>query len=138
MFKMGLHDPFEYLKHKKGRESNCQFDSRPLKVANHPDFLACRWRVTYRWKALNEATTLLQTSPQSEVCTQSIKKWTTLNKWVTKLTQCNVLGTWNLIIKAHPPPWSKLFIQNSSILSDALQDCNNIICNSTHFDNFQG
>jgi hypothetical protein len=27
---------------KKGRESNWQFDSRPLKVRNWPDFLACR------------------------------------------------------------------------------------------------
>ncbi len=39
---------------KKGRESNWQFDSRPLKVENHPDFLLCRWRATYRWKALNK------------------------------------------------------------------------------------
>ncbi len=38
----------------KGRESNCQFDSRPLKVRNHHDFLVWRWCVTYRWKALNE------------------------------------------------------------------------------------
>jgi len=39
---------------KKGRESNWQFDSRPLKVRNRPDFLAFRWRVTYSWKALDE------------------------------------------------------------------------------------
>jgi hypothetical protein len=39
---------------KKGRESNCQFDSRPLKVKNRPDFLAFRRRATYRWKALDE------------------------------------------------------------------------------------
>jgi len=39
---------------KKGRESNWQFDSRPLKVGNHPDFLVCRWRATYHWKALDE------------------------------------------------------------------------------------
>ncbi len=39
---------------KKGWESNCQFDSRPLKVKNRPDFLACRWCVTYRSKALDE------------------------------------------------------------------------------------
>ncbi len=38
---------------KKGHESNCQFDSRPLKVRNHLDLLACRWRVIYRWKALD-------------------------------------------------------------------------------------
>jgi hypothetical protein len=38
----------------KGRESNWQFDSRPLKVNNRPDFLACKWRVTYRWKDLDK------------------------------------------------------------------------------------
>jgi hypothetical protein len=39
---------------KKGRESNWQFDSQPLKVRNHLDFLACKWRATYRWKAIDE------------------------------------------------------------------------------------
>jgi hypothetical protein len=38
---------------KKGRESNCQFDSQPLKVKNHPNFLAWRWHDTYRWKDLD-------------------------------------------------------------------------------------
>jgi hypothetical protein len=33
---------------KKGQKSNWQFDSRPLKVRNWPDFLVCRWRATYR------------------------------------------------------------------------------------------
>jgi hypothetical protein len=39
---------------KKGHESNWQFDSRPQKVRNRPDFCVWRWHVTYRWKALNE------------------------------------------------------------------------------------
>jgi len=39
---------------KKGQESNCQFDSQPLKVRNQPDFLVCRWCGTYRWKDLDE------------------------------------------------------------------------------------
>jgi hypothetical protein len=39
---------------KKGRESNWQFDFRPLKVRNRPNFLACRWRATYHWKNLNK------------------------------------------------------------------------------------
>jgi hypothetical protein len=39
---------------KKGRESNWQFDSRPLKVGNCSNFLAWRWCATYRWKYLNE------------------------------------------------------------------------------------
>ncbi len=37
---------------KKGRESNWQFDSRPRKVGNRPDSLACRWRATRCWKTL--------------------------------------------------------------------------------------
>jgi len=40
---------------KKGRESNCQFDSRPEKVKNRPDLLRCRQRATYRWKVLDES-----------------------------------------------------------------------------------
>jgi len=39
---------------KKGRESNCQFDSRPQKVEKRPDLLSCRGRATYRWIALDE------------------------------------------------------------------------------------
>jgi hypothetical protein len=39
---------------KKGRESNCQFDSRPLKVGNRPKILGCRERATYHWKGLDE------------------------------------------------------------------------------------
>jgi hypothetical protein len=38
----------------KGRESNCQFDSQPLKVRNRLDFLMCKWCTTYHWKALNK------------------------------------------------------------------------------------
>jgi len=39
---------------KKGRKSNWQFDSRPLKVGNRPNFLLFRWRATYCWKDLDE------------------------------------------------------------------------------------
>jgi hypothetical protein len=40
---------------KKARESNWQFDSRPLKVRNRPNVGACRWSVTCHWKALDES-----------------------------------------------------------------------------------
>jgi hypothetical protein len=40
---------------KKGRESNCQFDSWPLKVGNQPDPGACRWSATHRWKDLDKS-----------------------------------------------------------------------------------
>jgi hypothetical protein len=39
---------------KKGWESNCQFDSRPLKVGNRPESDVNRWSETWRWKALEE------------------------------------------------------------------------------------
>jgi hypothetical protein len=39
---------------KKSRESNWQFDSRPLKVENRSNPGVCRWSVTHRWKALEE------------------------------------------------------------------------------------
>jgi hypothetical protein len=55
---MGSHRPFDIWNtsygQKKGQESNWQFNSWPLKVWNWPDFHACKWRATYRWKALNE------------------------------------------------------------------------------------
>ncbi len=56
---------------KKGRESNWQFDSRPLKVDNQPNPGVCRWSVTHIGKLLKRATILLQTSSQSEVWTGS-------------------------------------------------------------------
>jgi len=40
---------------RRGRESNCQFDSRPEKVGNRPDLLGCKRRATYRWKSLDES-----------------------------------------------------------------------------------
>jgi hypothetical protein len=39
---------------KKGRESNWQFDSRPLKVRNRPLPNITLKRATWRWKALDE------------------------------------------------------------------------------------
>jgi hypothetical protein len=39
---------------KKGRESNWQFDFRPLKVGNWPDPGGCKWSATHCWKSLNE------------------------------------------------------------------------------------
>jgi hypothetical protein len=39
---------------KKGRESNWQLDSRPLKVSNRPNSFAYRWRAEYRWKDLKK------------------------------------------------------------------------------------
>jgi hypothetical protein len=40
---------------RKGRESNWQFDFRPLKVENQLDPNACRWIATHHWKNLDES-----------------------------------------------------------------------------------
>ncbi len=64
---------------KKGRESNWQFDSRPLKVGNRPDPGVCRGSATHRWKNhFSRAICLLQTSSQSEVWAKNydlVKSW---------------------------------------------------------------
>jgi len=39
----------------KGRESNWQFDFRPLKVGNRPDPDVCRRNATWGWKSLKES-----------------------------------------------------------------------------------
>jgi hypothetical protein len=40
---------------KKSRKSNWQFDYKPLKLDNRLDPDACRWSVTYCWKALDKS-----------------------------------------------------------------------------------
>jgi hypothetical protein len=40
---------------KKGRESNYQFDSRPLKVGNQPDPGVHKWNATHCWKDFKES-----------------------------------------------------------------------------------
>jgi hypothetical protein len=39
----------------KGRESNWQFDFRPLKVGNRPNPGACKWSAIHRWKDLKDS-----------------------------------------------------------------------------------
>jgi hypothetical protein len=56
MYKMGSHDPFEYLKHKLWPKEEpgvkLAFDSQSQKITNLPDFLTCKWLATYHWKFL--------------------------------------------------------------------------------------
>jgi hypothetical protein len=54
MFEMGV-THFDIWNTSYGQKKGWQFDFRPLKVKNRPDFLAFRWRVTHYWKALNES-----------------------------------------------------------------------------------
>jgi hypothetical protein len=59
---------------KKGRESNWQFDSRPLKVGNRPLADVCSGSATWRWKYLGRDTTLVQTSSQSKLRARSYER----------------------------------------------------------------
>jgi hypothetical protein len=52
---------------KKGQESNWQFDSRPLKAGNGYDPDVCRRSADGVKKLSRRATTLVETSPQSDV-----------------------------------------------------------------------
>jgi hypothetical protein len=58
---MGLHHPFEHLKHKlwpkegPGVKLASKPQTQPLKVRDRPDFLACKLRATYCSKALNNS-----------------------------------------------------------------------------------
>jgi hypothetical protein len=52
MSKMGSYDPFGHLKHKLWSKEAIWFST--TKVKNRPNFFAFKWRVTYRWKALNK------------------------------------------------------------------------------------
>jgi hypothetical protein len=56
MSKNGSHDPFGHLKHKLWPKERLgvKFDSRPLKVENHLDYLVCKWHATYHGKALDK------------------------------------------------------------------------------------
>jgi hypothetical protein len=38
--------------------NHCQFDSRPLKIKNRPNFLTCRWHATHFWKAFDKGYSL--------------------------------------------------------------------------------
>jgi len=59
MSKMVSHEPFGIYSpsygQKKGRESNWQFDSRPLKVGNRPLPDVCKRSATWCWKGLEES-----------------------------------------------------------------------------------
>jgi hypothetical protein len=82
---------------KKGRESICQFDSRPLKVRNRPDFLAYRWRAIKCWKALDEDYNFA-----SELI--SIKGLDT-KLWVSKVARVLILGILGLQLETPKTKW---------------------------------
>jgi hypothetical protein len=70
--------------HKKGRESNWQLDSWPLKVKNWPDFLTCRWCATYYWKALDKGYNFAW----DLIAIQGLHT----KLWATKVARVSILG----------------------------------------------
>jgi len=75
LFKVGSHYSFitydTSYGRKKGWESKCQFDFRPLKIRNCLELHACRRRAIYCWKALNKGYNFALTSFQLEGCTRN-------------------------------------------------------------------
>jgi hypothetical protein len=103
---------------KKGWESNCQFDSRPQKVKNRPNFLRCRWRATYRWKALDEVYNFVLDLSQSEVFTQSDgpPKLQESQLWEFRNSHLGFLGQ-NAIWVPVPWPGTKYIIRGKMVAS---------------------
>jgi len=69
--------------------SNCQFDFRhsdswPLRVRNRLDFLTCRWRVTYPWKAFDKGYNFV-------LDLTLIKGWNT-KLWASKVVKVPISG----------------------------------------------
>jgi len=56
-----------------------KFDFWPLKVENYPNFFACRWRATYRWKYFNDGYNF-------------VSKLTSIGGFHTKLWASKVIG----------------------------------------------
>ncbi len=91
MSKMGLHDSFGYLKHKLWPKEGSIIEL-PFKFRNRPNFLTCRWRATYCWKALDEGYNFF-------LKFTSIKCFHT-KLWATKVAIVPILGILGL------PIWS--------------------------------
>jgi hypothetical protein len=120
---------------KKSRESNWQFDSRPQRVGNRPDFHACRWSAIYRGKLSMRATTLLQTSSQSEVWVRGYgptnlqesnlgsfgtplwESWDKKAIWMGTLRKGAKNTIWGKVVASpEARPWWVLWIQSRSWL----------------------
>jgi len=82
---------------KKGRESNWQFDSRSLKVKNLPNFLVCRWCVTYRWKHLDKGYNFTLNFISIENLHAKL--------WAPKVLKVWVVGISKLLLKSPGTKW---------------------------------
>jgi hypothetical protein len=116
---------------KKGCESNCQFDSQPLKVGNQPDFLTFKWHATYRWKALDESYNftsdlILIRSLHAKYGSPKLQK---SQLWEFRDSHLGVLGQndiWVLIAKQNdiwvlvPWPGTKYIIKGKVVVSPKL------------------
>jgi hypothetical protein len=103
---------------KKGQDSNCQFDSRPLKVGNRPISLRAGDVPHTIEKLLTRNITLLQASPQSEVFTQNYgppKLWES-QFWEFQDSQMKVPGQ-NVIWVLAPWPGIEYIIREKVVAS---------------------
>jgi hypothetical protein len=82
---------------RKVRSQNWQFDSQPLKVRNRPDFLAWRWRATYRWKDFNKGYNI-------DLDLISIEGLHT-KLWASKIARVPTLGISRLLLGSLGTKW---------------------------------
>jgi hypothetical protein len=82
----------------KGRESNWQFDSRPLKVGNRPDLLVCKWHATYCWKVVNKGYNFALGLTSIEGLHAKL--------WASKVTKVPILGISRLLIGSPGTKWN--------------------------------
>jgi hypothetical protein len=99
---MGSHDPLKYLQHKlwlrkRGQESICHFDSRPLKFRNFPNLQAWKGRVTYRWKAFDEG--------YNFALDLTLIKGLQKKLWVSKVVEVPILGILGLLTWESQEKW---------------------------------
>jgi hypothetical protein len=73
---------------KRGRESNWQFDFRPLKVENQPNCVACKWHATYYLKAVNKGYNFA--SDLILIGGLNAKLWGPKVAWVPTLAKCHL------------------------------------------------
>jgi hypothetical protein len=78
-----------------------RFDSRPLKVKNRPDFLACKWCATYHWKVLDKGYNFALDF--ASIRGLHIKLWAP--KAGTKVTRVPTLGISRFSLRSPETKW---------------------------------
>jgi hypothetical protein len=101
MFKMKLHDPFGFLKHKlwpkEGFKVKLLIWLSTTKSQESPWFLACKWHATYPWKSLNQGYNFVLNLTSIEGMHTKL--------WASKVTRVPILGISGLPLMSLGTKW---------------------------------